>query len=115
MTSWGRTEKSHVVFELQTRLDLRAESSADFRAFVDALRESVPAVASAHPAVRQFFVEADKSKSEMLVGLRVRKSGDNGVEEIADTVLIQALHRAQGLKGGARVQIAVRQTETTLA
>lgn len=103
------------MFELQTRLNLRAESSADFQSFAESVRQGVPAAASAYPTVRQFFVESDEPRAQVLVGLRIRTSGKHGIEEIADTVLSQALHRAQGLTGGARVQIAVRQTETTLA
>lgn len=108
-------DRSKVMFELQTTIEVKTDVAGGFQAFADSLRESIVSAASGHPTVKQFFVQADEPRSEVVVGLRIGKPTGNGVEQIADAVLEEAVRIAQDMANGSNAQAVVRETEAALA
>lgn len=112
MQTKARTQN---LFELHTKIDLDGLEHEECRLFAAALRDGIREAATDHPTVSEFFVHIEDTAPEAVVGLRIRKPTDKGLEDIADAVLNQGLENAEKQVRSTMRVSAIRETETALA
>ena len=100
-------------FELRTTISLKEIQTSSHTDFHELLKKTIYEASANYPAVKAFFVRYIPRESKIIVGLRIEKSSDDGIENIADALIRDGLETALGQFGNHN-RAVIEESELTL-
>lgn len=102
-------------YELLTTVDISDVPPGERRALAEAFTGALPKLAGDYPTVKQYRVRLLDANDELLVGLRLEKPTDQGIEDIAAALIGDGMREATRLVSGTVSEARIGAMETTLA
>lgn len=108
-----QTSSDKKLFELRTTINLEEMSDSLQADFNELLKTTVYEASANYPTVKAFFVRYIPEQSEVIVGLRIEKSSDDGIENISDALIRDSLENAIEQVGNQN-RAVIEESELTL-